>query len=233
MGDRPLVGVRRDAGDAEAVVGRGDHTDDSGAMIDLDGTPNKRNLGANAILAVSMAAARAAAQENGMPLWRYLAEGSTADLLPVPMMNILNGGAHADTAVDIQEFMIAPVGAPTFREAMRQGAEVYHALKAVLKERGLSTGLGDEGGFAPDLPSNEEACRWRCHTCDKGGDVFDLIMELEPSVVGLTAARKRAAELFGEGDSPLRGERGGSSLLPRRSGNRKRGGVRPAPWTRL
>jgi enolase len=127
------------------------------AMIDLDGTPNKRNLGANAILAVSMAAARAAARENGMPLWRYLADGSTADLLPVPMMNILNGGAHAPNNVDIQEFMVMPVGAETFSEGLRMGVEVFHHLKKVLSSKGKSTAVGDEGGFAPDLASNEEA----------------------------------------------------------------------------
>jgi enolase len=125
-------------------------------LLELDGTPNKAKLGANAILGVSLAVARAAAESAGLPLFRYVG-GPNAHLLPVPMMNILNGGAHADTGVDIQEFMIAPVGAPTFREALRQGAEVYHALKSVLKERGLATGLGDEGGFAPDLGSNREA----------------------------------------------------------------------------
>ncbi|HSE10807.1 MAG TPA: phosphopyruvate hydratase [Nocardioidaceae bacterium] len=125
-------------------------------LLELDGTPNKAKLGANAILGVSLAVARAAAESADLPLFRYVG-GPNAHLLPVPMMNILNGGAHADTAVDIQEFMIAPVGAPTFREALRQGAEVYHALKSVLKERGLATGLGDEGGFAPDLGSNREA----------------------------------------------------------------------------
>ncbi|HEX6248108.1 MAG TPA: phosphopyruvate hydratase, partial [Nocardioidaceae bacterium] len=115
-------------------------------LLELDGTPNKAKLGANAILGVSLAVARAAADSADLPLFRYVG-GPNAHLLPVPMMNILNGGSHADTAVDIQEFMIAPVGAPTFREAVRQGAEVYHALKSVLKDRGLSTGLGDEGGF--------------------------------------------------------------------------------------
>ncbi len=125
-------------------------------LIELDGTPDKSSLGANAILGVSLAAARAAAESAGLPLFRYVG-GATAHLLPVPMMNILNGGAHADTSVDIQEFMIAPVGAPTFREAVRWGAEVYHALKAVLKGRGLATSVGDEGGFAPDLPHNREA----------------------------------------------------------------------------
>ena len=125
-------------------------------MRDLDGTPNKSRLGANAILAVSMAAARAAAVENNMPLYRYLG-GPSANLLPVPMMNILNGGAHASNNVDIQEFMVMPVGADTFSEGLRIGVEVFHALKKVLADLGKSTAVGDEGGFAPDLASNEEA----------------------------------------------------------------------------
>lgn len=125
-------------------------------MLDLDATPNKAELGANAILGVSLAVARAAADSAGLPLYRYVG-GPNAHLLPVPMMNILNGGSHADSNVDVQEFMIAPIGAPTFREALRQGAEVYHSLKSVLKKRGLATGLGDEGGFAPDLESNRAA----------------------------------------------------------------------------
>jgi enolase len=126
------------------------------AMLALDGTPNKASLGANAILGVSLAVARAASASAGLPLYRYVG-GPNAHLLPVPMMNILNGGAHADTNVDVQEFMIAPIGAATFREALQQGAEVYQALKAVLKKKGLATGVGDEGGFAPDLPSNRDA----------------------------------------------------------------------------
>jgi enolase len=126
------------------------------AMIELDGTPNKSKLGANAILGVSLAVAHAAAESAGLPLYKYLG-GPTANLLPVPMMNILNGGSHADSNVDIQEFMIAPIGAATFAEAVEMGASVYHALKAVLKGRGLATGLGDEGGFAPNLASNREA----------------------------------------------------------------------------
>jgi enolase len=125
-------------------------------MIDLDGTPNKARLGANAILGVSLAAAKAAALSAELPLFRYVG-GSNAFLLPVPMMNILNGGAHADTGVEIQEFMIAPIGAVTFSDALEQGVAVYHALKGVLKKQGLATGLGDEGGFAPDLPSNRAA----------------------------------------------------------------------------
>jgi enolase len=125
-------------------------------LLELDATPNKAKLGANAILGTSLAVARAAADSARLPLYRYLG-GPNAHLLPVPMMNILNGGAHADTNVDVQEFMVAPIGAPTFREALRQGAEVYHALKAVLKKKGLATGVGDEGGFAPDLKSNRDA----------------------------------------------------------------------------
>ncbi len=127
-----------------------------GRMLELDGTPNKGRLGANAILAVSLACAKAAAASCGLPLFRYLG-GSGAHVLPVPMMNILNGGKHADNNVDFQEFMVQPWGAPTFREALRMGAEIFHNLKAVLKDRGYNTAVGDEGGFAPSLKSNEEA----------------------------------------------------------------------------
>ena len=143
---------------AEAVIGL-DATDQrlvDRTMLDLDGTDNKGGLGANAILGVSLAVARAAANAADLELYKYLG-GPNAHVLPVPMRNILNGGSHADSNVDIQEFMIAPIGAPTFSEALRTGVEVYHSLKAVLKERGLSTGLGDEGGFAPDLESNRAA----------------------------------------------------------------------------
>jgi enolase len=126
------------------------------AMVELDGTPNKGRLGANAILGVSLAGAKAAAAEAGLPLWRYLG-GEAAHLLPVPMMNVLNGGAHADNKVDFQEFMVVPAGAPSFSEAVRTGAEVFQALKRTLHDRGLSTAVGDEGGFAPDLDSNEAA----------------------------------------------------------------------------
>ncbi|NDJ91059.1 phosphopyruvate hydratase, partial [Mycolicibacter kumamotonensis] len=126
------------------------------ALVDLDGTPDKSRLGANAMLGVSLAVAKAAADSAALPLYRYLG-GPNAHILPVPMMNILNGGAHADTGVDVQEFMVAPIGAPSFAEALRWGAEVYHALKAVLKKQGLSTGLGDEGGFAPDVAGTTAA----------------------------------------------------------------------------
>ncbi|NLB46406.1 MAG: phosphopyruvate hydratase, partial [Microbacteriaceae bacterium] len=126
------------------------------ALIEADGTDNKQRLGANAILGVSLAVAHAAAASAGLPLYRYLG-GPTASTLPVPMMNIINGGAHADTGVDIQEFMAVPLGAETFSEGLRWGVEVYHALKGRLKEKGLTTALGDEGGFAPDLPSTADA----------------------------------------------------------------------------
>jgi enolase len=138
------------------------------AMLDVDGTPNKAQLGANAILGVSLAVAKAAAESAGLPLFRYVG-GPNAHLLPVPMMNILNGGAHADSNVDVQEFMIAPIGAPTFKEALRSGAEVYHALKSVLKTKGLSTGLGDEGGFAPNLDSNRAALDLIAEAVEKSG----------------------------------------------------------------
>ena len=138
------------------------------ALIALDGSANKGTIGANAILGVSLAVAKAAADSAGVPLYQYLG-GPNAHVLPVPMMNILNGGSHADSNVDIQEFMIAPIGATTYREALRTGAEVYHQLKAVLKERGLSTGLGDEGGFAPNLESNRAALDLIVEAIEKAG----------------------------------------------------------------
>ncbi len=137
-------------------------------LIDLDGTPDKSRFGANAVLGVSLAVARAAAESVGLPLFRYVG-GPTAHVLPVPMMNILNGGAHADSNVDVQEFMIAPIGAPSFGDALRWGAESYHALKSVLKAKGLSTGLGDEGGFAPDLPTNRDALDLIIEGIEKAG----------------------------------------------------------------
>ena len=137
-------------------------------LLDLDGTPDKSRFGANAVLGVSLAVARASAESLGLPLFRYVG-GPTAHVLPVPMMNILNGGAHADSNVDVQEFMIAPIGAPTFGDALRWGAETYHALKSVLKTKGLSTGLGDEGGFAPDLPTNRDALDLIVEGIEKAG----------------------------------------------------------------
>ncbi|HYZ35538.1 MAG TPA: phosphopyruvate hydratase [Pseudonocardiaceae bacterium] len=137
-------------------------------LVDLDGTPDKSRLGVNAILGVSLAVAKAAAESSGLELFRYIG-GVNAHVLPVPMFNILNGGAHADTGVDVQEFMVAPLGADSFREALRWGAEVYHALKSVLKGHGLPTGLGDEGGFAPDLPAATEALDLIATAVDKAG----------------------------------------------------------------
>ena len=155
---------------AEAVIGL-DATDQrlvDRTMLDLDGTDNKGSLGANAILGVSLAVARAAANASDLELYKYLG-GPNAHVLPVPMMNILNGGSHADSNVDIQEFMIAPIGAATFSEALRTGVEVYHSLKGVLKERGLATGLGDEGGFAPNLESNRAALDLISEAIEKAG----------------------------------------------------------------
>jgi len=149
-------------------------------LVDLDGTPDKSRLGANAILGVSLAVAKAAAESSGLELFRYLG-GPNAHVLPVPMLNILNGGAHADTEVDIQEFMIAPIGAESFREALRWGAEVYHALKSVLKSKGLATGLGDEGGFAPSLSNNREALDLIVEAIGKAGYVAgrDIALALD------------------------------------------------------
>ncbi|HBB57745.1 MAG TPA: phosphopyruvate hydratase, partial [Chitinophagaceae bacterium] len=137
-------------------------------MIQLDGTPNKSKLGANAILAVSMAAAKAAAEEAALPLFRYIG-GTNAKILPIPMMNILNGGAHADNKIDFQEFMVMPVGAPNFSEGLRWGVEIFHALKNVLKKKGYSTNVGDEGGFAPNIQSNEEAIEMVLTSIDAAG----------------------------------------------------------------
>ena len=133
-----------------------DQTGIDAIMMELDGTPNKAKLGANALLAVSMAVAKAAAEEAALPLYRYIG-GTNAKTLPIPMMNILNGGAHADNKIDFQEFMVMPVGAPTFSEGLRWGVEIFHTLKSVLKKKGFSTNVGDEGGFAPNIQSNEEA----------------------------------------------------------------------------
>jgi enolase len=160
------------------------------ALCEADGTPNKGKLGANAILGVSMAAARATAMEQGVPLYRYLG-GAGARRLPVPMMNILNGGAHATNNVDFQEFMVMPVGAPSFREALRMGAEIFATLKGILKARGLSTGVGDEGGFAPDLKSNEEALEVVLEAVAKAGFKAgsDVAIALDPA----------ASEFFADG----------------------------------
>jgi enolase len=166
-------------------------------MIELDGTPNKGRLGANAILGCSLAVAHAAAAELELPLYRYVG-GPNAHVLPVPMMNVVNGGVHADNNVDLQEFMVMPVGAPSFSEALRWGVETYHALKAVLHQRGLSTAVGDEGGFAPDLDSNEDAIRVLVEAIEKAGYTpgEDIAIALDPAT----------SELFSDGAYRLAGE---------------------------
>jgi enolase len=184
---------------AQAVTGS-DVLDQSGldrALIDLDGTPNKGRLGANAILGVSLASARAAAAEERMPLWRYLG-GEAAHVLPVPMMNVLNGGAHADNSIDFQEFMVVPVGAPTFAEALRTGAEVFHALKTTLGKRKLGTTVGDEGGFAPDLESNEAALQMLVEGVEAAGyrPGEDVAIALDPAT----------SEIFSDGAYDLHHE---------------------------
>jgi enolase len=183
---------------AEAVLGM-DATDQEAidnTMIKLDGTPNKGNLGANAILGVSMAAAKAAAQASGLPLFRYLG-GASAHVLPVPMMNILNGGKHADNTVDFQEFMIQPWGAPNFREALRWGAEIFHNLRAVLKSHKYNTSVGDEGGFAPSLKSNDEAFEVIAQAIEKAGYKLgeQVFFALDPAASELySEAREKGKE---------------------------------------
>ncbi|RXW33058.1 phosphopyruvate hydratase [Propioniciclava flava] len=191
---------------AEEVIGfdATDQREIDAVMLELDGTDNKAKLGANAILGVSLAVAQAAAESAGLPLFRYVG-GPNAHVLPVPMMNILNGGSHADSNVDIQEFMIAPIGAETFAEAVEKGASVYHALKKVLKDRGLSTGLGDEGGFAPNLDSNAEA--------------LDLILDaikaagLEPGKDIALALDVAASEFYDEGGYTFEGAKKSSDEM--------------------
>ena len=173
-------------------------------MIKLDGTPNKSFLGANAILGVSMAVARAAAEAVGLPLYQYFG-GVNAKLLPVPMMNIINGGKHADNSVDLQEFMIMPAGAPNFREALRMGAETFHALKSVLHGKGLSTAVGDEGGFAPNLKSNEEALQVIMTAIVKAGykPGDDICIALDPAASSFFNKEKGKYILAGEGNREL------------------------------
>ncbi|MDA0749061.1 MAG: phosphopyruvate hydratase, partial [bacterium] len=165
---KAVLNVNKTIGPAVAGMDPSDQMGVDRRMIELDGTENKGKLGANGILGVSLATAKAAAQAYGMPLYRYIG-GASACRLPVPMMNILNGGAHADSSVDLQEFMVMPVGAKSFRDALRAGAEIFHALRAVLKAAGYSTGVGDEGGFAPSLGSNEEALEVISQAVKKAG----------------------------------------------------------------
>lgn len=171
-------------------------------MIDLDGTPNKANLGANAILGVSLAVAKVAASEAGLPLYRYVG-GTNACTLPVPMMNILNGGAHGDNKVDVQEFMVMPVGANTFAEGLRMGAEIFHALKGVLKAKKLSTNVGDEGGFAPDLKSNEDALKLVIQAIEKAGykPGDDVMIAIDAASTEFYDAKKKRYVLESTGDS--------------------------------
>ena len=197
-------GVQRAVGNVngeirDAIFGL-DASDQRGldlTLLQLDGTVDKSRLGANAILGVSLAAAHAVSDELGVPLFRYIG-GSNAHVLPVPLMNVLNGGAHADSNVDLQEFMLAPVGAASFREGLRWGTETYHALKAILKARGLSTAIGDEGGFAPDLPSNENALELLNEAIIKAG--------YEPGTEIALALDVASTEFFAEGVYDLQGE---------------------------
>jgi len=170
-------------------------------LVELDGTPNKSRLGANAVLGCSLAAAKAAAADAGLPLYRWLG-GEAARTLPVPLMNVVNGGAHAQNRLDLQEFMVVPAGAPSFSEALRIGAEVFHHLKAVLHERGLATGVGDEGGFAPDLESTEQAIEAVLEAADRAGHRDRVGIALDPA----------ASEVFSDGRYELRGE--GRTLDP-------------------
>jgi len=172
------------------------------ALIALDGTRNKSNLGANGILGVSLAVAKAAASEAGLPLYRYVG-GVNANTLPVPLMNILNGGAHADNKVDVQEFMIMPVGAARCADGLRMGAEIFHALKTVLKKKGLSTNVGDEGGFAPDLPSNEEALKLVMQAIEQAGyePGRDVVLALDCASTEFYDAKKKRYTLESTGDS--------------------------------
>ena len=204
-----VAGILRDIAPALAGVDAADQEAVDRAMLDLDGSPNKSRLGANAILAVSLAAAHAAAADRGVPLFRHVQDlyvGGADDgvRLPVPMMNILNGGAHANNNVDIQEFMVQPVGAPTFREAVRCGVEVFHALKSLLQDEGLSTAVGDEGGFAPDLPSNGAALERVARAVDLAGYRLgrDVVLALDCA----------ASEFYEDGRYVLAGE--GESLDP-------------------
>jgi enolase len=172
-------------------------------LIELDGTPNKGHLGANAILGVSLAVAKAAAAEADQPLYRHLG-GENAATLPVPMLNVINGGAHAANSIDLQEFMVVPVGAPTFAEGLRIGAEVYHALKKVLGDRGLATGVGDEGGFAPDLESSEAAIEAILEAAERAGHRDAVAIALDPA----------ASEVFSDGVYRFEGREKASAQMP-------------------
>jgi len=179
---KAVKNVNREIGPRIIGLDPGAQSEIDNLMIEMDGTPNKARLGANATVGVSMAVARAAALTKGIPLYAYLG-GAEATRLPVPMMNILNGGKHADNSVDFQEFMVIPIGAPSFAEALRYGAETFHALKAILKKKGYATGVGDEGGFAPNLKRNEEACEVIVEAIEKAGYIpgRDIAIALDPA----------------------------------------------------
>jgi enolase len=193
-GELAALAKGRDAADQEGL---------DRAMIELDGTPNKGRLGANAILGVSLATAKAAALENGVSLFRHLG-GDEAAMLPVPMMNVINGGAHAANSIDLQEFMVVPVGADTFSEGLRVGAEVYHALKKVLSDRGLATGVGDEGGFAPDLESSEAAIDAILEAAERAGHRERIAIALDPAT----------SEVFSDGVYRFEGREKTSAEMP-------------------
>ena len=201
--ENAVAAVNGDLFDALAGLDAEDQIKIDNTMIALDGTPNKARLGANAILGISLAVAKAAAQSAGLPLYRYVG-GAKAQLLPVPMMNIINGGAHADNPIDFQEFMIMPVGAGSFREGLRMGAEIFHALKKSLHDAGHNTGVGDEGGFAPNLKSPDEALTFISKAVEKAGYKLgdDIFFALDPA----------STEFFKNGKYELEGE--GKSLTP-------------------
>jgi enolase len=200
---RAVAHVNGEIADRLTGLDAGDQRDVDAALIDLDGTPTKSRLGANAILGCSLAAAKAAADEAGVPLYRWLG-GTNGHVLPVPLMNVVNGGAHADTSLDFQEFMVVPAGAESFSEALRIGAETYHHLKALLQERGLSTGVGDEGGFAPDLPSAYEACEVILEAAARAGHRDKVAIALDPAASelyegGVYQLRRQGGTLDGAG----------------------------------
>ena len=209
----------RDAQDQAAV---------DGALIERDGTPNKGRLGANAILGISLADAKAAAADAGVPLFRHLG-GDGARTLPVPMLNVINGGAHAQNSIDLQEFMVVPAGADSFGEAIQIGAEVYHALRGVLHERGLATAVGDEGGFAPDLASSEAAIEAILEAAERAGDRERIAIALDPatsevlsrrrvSLRGPCARRGRADRVLGGPRRPLSRSCRSRTARPRTTG---------------
>jgi enolase len=205
-GGKGVTNAVANVAEIERTVTGMDAADQGGvdrALIELDGTPNKGRLGANAILGVSLAVAKAAAADAGLPLYRYLG-GDEASTLPVPMLNVINGGAHAANSVDLQEFMVVPVGAPTFAEGLRLGAEVYHALKKVLGDRGLATGVGDEGGFAPDLESSEAAIEAILEAAERAGHRDAVAIALDPAT----------SEIFSDGVYRFEGREKTSSEMP-------------------